>query len=239
VAAFIAEPVAVPQAIKVPPDDYWPRVQEICRRHGVLLIVDEVFNGFGRTGKLFGSNHWSIEPDLMVVSKGLTSGYVPLSAAIATRSVFEAFWGKPELALQHGGTYSGHPVGCAAALANLGILAREQLVDRAREQGAALRRGLDALAERPFVGNVSGIGLLLSVELVVDRRSKRPAPPAIGHFLRQRMIERGVIVRCAYNTIYFHPPLVIGETELREILTCFAGALEETAKRFADEWRPS
>lgn len=236
VAAFIAEPIALPQAIKVPPDDYWPRVQEICRRYGVLLIADEIFVGWGRTGKLFTSEHWGIEPDILCVSKGLTSGYVPLSAAIVTDEIYQAFWGSAADQLQHGGTYSGHPVSCAAALANIAILERENLVARSAERGAQLIAGLSALAERPFVGNVSGRGLLTSIELVRDRRTKAVASPAVGAFLKARMIELGVLSRYAPNSIYFYPPLVTTEEQIATILTALRQALDDAAKRFKDEW---
>lgn len=232
VAAFIAEPVAIPQAIKVPPADYWPQIQQICRKYGVLLIVDEVFNGFGRTGRWFGADHWSIEPDLMTVSKGLTSGYVPLSAAMATREVFHAFWGEASKALQHGGTYSGHPVACAAALANLAILERERLPDNAARVGKRLLDGLRELADRPFVGDVSGIGLLTSIELVADKRTKRPAPSEVGRFLRDRMRELGLLGRYTPETIYFFPPLVIDEEQTETIVSIFRTALDDAAKQF-------
>jgi adenosylmethionine-8-amino-7-oxononanoate aminotransferase len=237
VAAFIAEPVAVPQAIKVPPPDYWPRVRDICRRHGVLLILDEVFNGFGRTGRLFAAEHWSLEPDILVVSKGLTSGYFPLSAAIAGRHVAEAFWGASEKQFAHGSTYSGHPVGCAAALANLAIFERERLVDRAAERGAQLLAGLEALSDRPFVGNVSGIGLLQSIELVIDRKTRQSAPPEVARSVRDRAAELGLIVRAAYNSVYLHPPLVIDGEQVERMLTILRDALDEAAARHRDLWR--
>ena len=232
VAAFIAEPVAVPQAIKVPPPEYWPMVQEICTRHDVLLIVDEVFVGFGRTGKMFTSEHWNIRPDIMTVSKGLTSGYVPLSGAVATRRVADAFWGEAKDAFQHGGTYSGHPVACAAGLANLAIIEREQLVARAEKMGTVFLSGLRELEGRPFVGNVSGIGLLTSVELVADPRTKTPAPAEVGRYLRDRMAELGVIGRFLPTSIYFYPPLVIERDQIEQILMAFRQALDDAGRRF-------
>ncbi len=237
VAAFIAEPVAVPQAIKVPPTDYWPAVQDICRRYGILLIVDEVFTGFGRTGKLFASEHFGIRPDIMTVSKGLTSGYVPLSAAIATRQVFDAFWGEPELAFAHAGTYSGHPVACAAALANLDIIEREGLVARSAELGNLLLSGLRELAGRPFVGNVTGLGLLTSVELVADRSTKAPAPAEVGTFIRDHMLERGVVGRSMTGSFYFYPPLVATEGEVGRLVEALGTALDESGRRFNGAWR--
>ena len=233
VAAFIAEPIAVPQAIKVPPPDYWPRVQDICRRYGVLLIVDEVFCGFGRTGRLFGSQHWDVRPDIMTMSKGLTSGYVPLSGAVATRTIFEAFWGEAKDQFLHAGTYSGHPVACAAALANLAIMEREHLPERAAAAGTRLLDGLRALADRPFVGNVSGIGLLISVELVADKHTKTAAPPEVGRFLRDRMTELGLLGRYLPSSIYFYPPLVIEDEQVDRLLTIFRQALEDAARHFS------
>jgi adenosylmethionine-8-amino-7-oxononanoate aminotransferase len=231
VAAFIGEPIQLPQTIKVPPADYWPRIQEICRRYGVLLITDEVFNGFGRTGKWFASEHFGIEPDILVVSKGLTSGYLPLSAAIATAEVYDAFWGGPADAFAHAGTYSGHPVACAAALKNLDIIEDEQLVDRSARMGERLRHGLEQLRDRPLVGNVSGEGLMLSVELVSDQETKQPLPNEIGTFIKDRMQELGVLGRFLPNSLYYYPPLVITEEQVDRLIEVTAQALDDAGER--------
>jgi putrescine aminotransferase len=227
VAAFIGEPIQLPQTIKVPPADYWPRIQEICRRYGVLLITDEVFNGFGRTGKWFASEHFGIEPDIMVVSKGLTSGYIPLSAAIATAEVYDAFWGGPQDAFAHAGTYSGHPVACAAALKNLDIMEDEQLVQRSAVMGGRLRRGLEELRDRPIVGNVSGEGLMLSVELVNDQETREPLSTEVGVTIKNRMQELGVLGRFLPNSLYYYPPLVVTEEQVDRLVEVTAQAIDE------------
>jgi putrescine aminotransferase len=232
VAAFIAEPVALPQAVKVPPPNYWPRIREICDRYGVLLIVDEVLCGFGRTGRLFGSEHWQLRPDILTVAKGLTSGYVPLSAAIASRRIADAFWGDASVAFQHGYTYQGHPVACAAAMANLDILEREQLTERADRMGERLLDGLRGLEEHPYVGNVSGIGLFTSVELVADRKTKAPVAPEVGSHVAARMADLGVLGRWMPSSIYFYPPLVIEPKQIEQIVSALGDALLDAHGRF-------
>jgi putrescine---pyruvate transaminase len=231
VAAFIAEPIAMPQAIKVPPDNYWQRVREICDRYGVLLIVDEVLTGFGRTGRLFASEHWDLQPDIMTIAKGLTSGYVPLSAAIASRRIADAFWGDETVAFKHGYTYQGHPVACAAALTNLDIFAREKLVDRAEAMGAHLFAGLEALLDYPLVGNVSGKGLFASVELVSDPSTKEPVAATVGRRIASSMAERGILARWLPNSIYIYPPLVIERTQIDQIVKALGDALLEASDR--------
>jgi putrescine aminotransferase len=232
VAAFIAEPIPVPMAIRVPPDDYWPAVREICNRHGVLLIADEVFDGFGRTGRMFACEHWGLEPDILTLAKGITSGYVPLSATMATRNVADVFRGDVAFQFQHGATYAGHPVACAAGLTNLDILEREQLAERARQRGDRLMGGLAALQDAPFFGDVSGRGLLISLELVSDLESKAPAAPKIGAFVKARMADLGVIVRYMPNSLYFYPPLTISEVQVDRIVEATRAALEDAGRRF-------
>jgi adenosylmethionine-8-amino-7-oxononanoate aminotransferase len=212
VAAVIAEPVAILQAVKVPRDEYWTRVQSICRANGVLLILDEVVTGFGRTGRMFGAEHWDVEPDILTMAKGLTSGYVPLGAVAVSRRVEDAF-GEP---LLHLNTYAGHPVACEAGLANIEILQREGLPERASRLEPALRQGLDAIAaENERVVRVTAIGLLSSVEL------STAGVDSVDHAVlrvRHAMYENGVIARCSQAgdvlTVVFYPALVVDEAEL-------------------------
>jgi adenosylmethionine-8-amino-7-oxononanoate aminotransferase len=233
VAAVIAEAVPVPFAVRVPPDDYWPAVRAICDRHGVLLIVDEILTGFGRTGRMFACEHWGLEPDIMVVAKGITSGYVPLSATIVTSAVAETFWGEHGVEFMHASTYAGHPVACAAALENLDIFEREALVERGARLGERMLAGLRELEGAPFVGNVSGVGLLASVELVTDRAAKTVAPPEVGGFVARRMAELGVLVRYMPNGVYFYPPLVIEPEQVDRMVAATAQALVEAEAAFA------
>jgi len=175
VAAFIAEPVAgATLAAAVPTDDYWPAVAEVCRRHGVLLIADEVMTGFGRTGRWFGVDHWGVRPDVVTVGKGSTSGYFPFGFAACSGGVFETV---RETGFVHGFTWSHNGVGAAVAHATLRRLTEDDLVDASARQGERLLKTLtSALEDDPSVGDVRGIGLMVGVELVADRTSKVPFP---------------------------------------------------------------
>jgi adenosylmethionine-8-amino-7-oxononanoate aminotransferase len=213
VAAVIAEPVAILQAVKIPHAEYWRRIQETCRRHGILVIADEVVTGFGRTGRMFGSEHWGLRPDIMTIAKGLTSGYAPMGATVTARHVEDAFADGP---LLHLNTYAGHPVACEAALATLDILERESLVDRAATLEPLLSAGLERVrAATPRVLKISVVGLLSSVELdVSDRQDAGDLLIALRH----EMYERGLIARGAAGdgvlTIVFYPTLVVSEDDL-------------------------
>jgi putrescine aminotransferase len=227
VAAFIGEPAAFRQAIKVPHPGYWPRVRETCVRHGVLVVVDEVITGFGRTGTLFGSDHWELRPDVMTLAKGVTSGYAPLGATVLARHVADAFGDRP---LAHISTYAGHPVACAAALANLAILLREDLAGAAARAEPLARAALEGLRERhPSVRRVSGLGLLLSVELQVA-----PGTDAAASAVRlfHECYERNLIMRTAGEAdaivAYLYPPLVVTDAELEAGVAALDGALTAT-----------
>lgn len=175
VAAFIAEPVAgAALGAAVPPNDYWPAVAEVCRRHGVLLIADEVMTGFGRTGRWFGGDNWGVRPDILISGKGASSGYWPLGLAVASGEVFETI---REAGFVHGFTHSHHAVGAAVGRAVLSKLRGEALVERSKELGARILEDLTAaLAASPIVGDVRGIGMMIAVELVRDRDTKAPFP---------------------------------------------------------------
>ncbi len=222
VAAFIAEPVMGAGGVIVPPDGYWQRVAEICETHDVLLIADEVITGFGRTGEMFGVRHWDVRPDIMVFAKGLTSGYLPLGATLAKEEIFQVClgrWGEGR-EFRHGTTYSGHPAASAAALENIRIIEEEGLVDRARELGEYLMRGLSDLEDLPHVGNVDGLGLMARVELVKDKDTREPFPASdlVGLHVNREMLKRGVIMRPLGDVMTLSPPLVISEGELDSIL---------------------
>lgn len=226
VAAVIGEPVPIPLAVRVPPDDYWPAVREICDRHGVLLIVDEVLNGFGRTGRLFACEHWSLEPDILVMGKGMTSGYIPLSATMFTPAIAATIRGTHGGGqLLHASTYAGHPVACTAALTNLELFDREAVLENAQAMGRRLLEGLRGLEGLPYVGHVSGLGLLASIELVLDPATKEVAPPEVGLQIIQRMADAGVLIRCMPNSIYFYPPLIIEPDQVDRLVAATAAAL--------------
>jgi adenosylmethionine-8-amino-7-oxononanoate aminotransferase len=235
VACFIAEPISgATLGAAVPPDDYWPAVAEVCRRHGVLLIADEVMTGFGRTGAWFGCDHWDVRPDILVAGKGVSSGYWPSGLAACTGEVFDAIEGAGGLV--HGFTYSHHVVGAAVARAVLSTLRSEHLVEASREKGETLAKLLvEALADDPHVGDVRGRGLMVGVELVEDRSTARPFPRADR--VTERVVgaarEAGLLVYsstgCADGTdgdlLMFGPPFVITDDEMTEAVAISAAAV--------------
>src|SRR5262249_15635187 len=195
VAAVIAEPVMGAGGVIVPPPTYFPRLREICDRHGVLLIADEVITGFGRTGKWFALGHWGGEPDLMSFAKGIPSRYLPFGGVLISKPIHEAIEEAPmDEKFMHAATYSGHPVCCAVGLANVDIIERDGLVERARVQGDRFRTGLSTLASLPAVGEVRGIGMLAAIELVEDKGSKKPAV-GLGAKVVAEAGRRGLIMR--------------------------------------------
>ena len=232
VAAFIGEPVQGAGGVIVPPASYWPEVQRICRQHGILLIADEVICGFGRTGQWFGSETYGIAPDMMTLAKGITSGYLPLSAVMVGGRVAEVLWEKGgEFA--HGFTYSGHPVPCAVALENIAIIEEENLVERVREDvGPYLQQRLAPLADHPLVGEVRGVGLLGAVELVADKVSRARFNPEgrAGTLCRDHCFRGNVVSRAVRDTMVLSPPLVISRPEIDELVARLTKAIDLTAK---------
>jgi len=216
VAAVIAEPVMGAGGVIVPPPSYFPRLREICDRHDVLLIADEVITGFGRTGKWFALGHWDVEPDLVSFAKGVTSGYLPLGGVIASKRVHEAIESAPaDRKFMHAATYSGHPVCCAVGLRNVEIIENEALVERAAVMGRRLLAGLEELRDVPVVGDVRGLGMMCGVELVSDRGTKEPALGIGARFTREALA-RGLLPRIRAgsadppigDTICLSPPLM-------------------------------
>ena len=231
VAAVVAEPVQGAGGAIVPPPDYFPRLREVCDRHQVLLIADEVITGFGRTGRWFGMEHYGVAPDLMVFAKGVTSGYLPLSGVMLTGEVHE---GLRELhgALPHGFTYSGHATACAVALRNLRIFEEERLVERAETSGRLLARLLDGLRDVALVGDVRSLGLIGGIELVRDRETKASFEPAqgVGRRVMLKALEKGVITRAlSGDVLAICPPLVIEDAELERGVGVLRAAIEEIA----------
>jgi putrescine---pyruvate transaminase len=221
VAAFIAEPVQGAGGVIVPPADYFARIREICSKHGVLLIADEVITGFGRTGRRFGLEHYGIEPDIMQFAKGITSGYVPLGGIGVSDAVRDVINGvPPSKRWMHAYTYSGHPTCCAVALANIDILERERLTERAAAAGDRLLRGLRTLESLDSVGNVRGLGLMAAVEVVQDKSTKQQFPPEAGltQKLTDAMLDRGLYTRVVMDCICLAPPLVTTDAEIDRIV---------------------
>jgi len=234
VAALMLEGVTGTSGIIIPPDDYWPRMREICDKYGILLIDDEVMSGFGRTGEWFGVNHWDVAPDVMTMAKGLTAGYVPLGAVIVSRAIADDFADKP---LPMGLTYSGHPVSTAAGIATIEVYKEEKLVENARAMGAILKEGLEDLkARHPSVGDVRCIGLFAVIELVKDKETKEPLAPwnakphemGVMAQVPGALRERGMYTFSKWNWIFVVPPLSINETELRDGLRILDEVLEIT-----------
>jgi adenosylmethionine-8-amino-7-oxononanoate aminotransferase len=214
VAAFIAEPVQGAGGVIIPPADYFPRIREICDRHDVLLISDEVITGFGRTGRWFGLEHYGVEPDIMQFAKGITSGYIPLGGIGVSDRLRDAINNVPPAKRwMHAYTYSGHPTCCAVALKNIEILQHEDLIDRARRVGERLSRALGALTSVEGVGHVRSQGLIGAVEVVADARTKAQFAPELGvsQRLTDAMLERGLCTRVVMECICLAPPLMIDE----------------------------
>jgi adenosylmethionine-8-amino-7-oxononanoate aminotransferase len=226
VAAFIAEPIHGGGGVIYPTDDYFPRVREVCTRHQVLFIADEVITGFCRTGRWFAMGHWNVLPDMVSFAKGVTSGYLPLGGIIVSREIKDAMDGvKPEDRWMHAFTYSGHPTCCAVALKNIEIMERERLWENAARMGTRLHQGLQqAFADHPNLGDVrGGKGLLAAVELVADPATKAylPADQKVGPRVQAEMMKRGLVSRVRVqspggpgDTIFFAPPLVVTAAEV-------------------------
>jgi L-2,4-diaminobutyrate transaminase len=236
VAAFIAEPIQAAGGVIVPPSAYFPAIQEVLRRHDVLMIADEVVTGFGRTGEQFGSQVFGIEPDLITVAKGITSAYIPLSACIVSAKVWDVLSSGQDTygVFQHGYTYSAHPLAAAAALTNLDIIERDGLVAQAKSRGAYLHGRLHAAFDgHPLVAEVRGHGLLGAVEFAASTDPLRPFEPQ-GKFsaaVVARTRELGVISRAlpSADSMSFSPPFVVTEEEIDAIVGAARQALDEVA----------
>lgn len=237
VAAFIGEPVLGTGGIIPPPKGYWPAIQAVLKKHDVLLIADEVVTGFGRTGAMFGSQAYGIEPDLITLAKGLTSAYVPLSAVIIGEKVARVLEQATDQlgAFSHGYTYSGHPLGAAAANAVLDIVEREDLPGNAARTGAHFQATLrEAFADHPLVGEVRGVGLMAALEFVADRETKRRFDPAlkVGPRVSAAALEHGLIARAMPHgdILGFSPPLVVTRAEVEEIVGIARRAVDQVAR---------
>lgn len=242
IGAFIAEPVLGTGGITPPPTGYWREIQAVLRRYDVLLIADEVICGFGRTGADFGSTLYGIEPDLVTVAKGLTSGYVPLSGAIVGEKVYAVLEEAADRvgAFSHGYTYSGHPIAAAAANAVLDIVEKERLSERARFVGSHFQRRLkERFAQIDIVGEVRGIGLLGAIEFVADRQTKRRFNPQlkVGARISKAARDRGLIARAMPHgdILGFAPPLVVSEAEIDEIVELAYRATKQVMDELSKE----
>lgn len=233
IAAFIAEPIQGAGGVIIPPESYFPEIQRICRKYEILFIVDEVICGFGRTGEWFGSDLFDLSPDLMTLAKGITSGYLPLSAVMVGDRVAEVLIDKGE-EFFHGYTYSGHPVACAVAVENLAIMEEERLVERVRDDiGPYLQQKLrDTFADHPIVGEVRGVGLIAAVELVADKKTRARFPDygKVGTLCRDHCFKRNLVMRAVRDAMVMAPPLVIGREEVDTLVGLAKEAIDATAR---------
>jgi beta-alanine--pyruvate transaminase len=225
IAAVIVEPVAGSTGVVLPPQGYLKRLREICDRHGILLIFDEVITGFGRLGSPFAAQEFGVTPDIMTCAKGLTNGCVPMGAVLTSSKVHDAFMQGPPNAIElfHGYTYSAHPIACAAGLATLGLYENERLLTRAREMAPAFESGVHALRGLPHVIDIRNYGLVAGIEL--EPVSGSPGARAFSIFLK--CFERGLLIRTTGDIIALSPALIIEPAHLEELFGILAQALSE------------
>ena len=229
VAAFIGEPVQGAGGVIIPPANYWPQVEAICRKYGILLICDEVICGFGRTGNMWGHETMGVKPDIIAMAKGLSSGYLPISAVAVSDEIVKVM--KTGGDFVHGYTYSGHPVSAAVALRNIEIMEREGLVEKVRsETGPYLAKALATLADHPLVGEARSIGLLGAVEIVADKATGARfggAEGTAGPMVRDLCIANGLMVRGIRDSIVMCPPLIISTQQIDDLVGIIRKALDE------------
>ncbi len=236
VAAVIGEPISSANGLHIPSPKYWQRLREICDKHGVLLIMDEVINGFGRTGKMFATEHFGMQPDLMTMAKGLSSGYAPIAGVAVSDKIFDTFKEKKDVALGHLLTFGGQAVATAAALKNLEIIEREGLVKQSAEKGAYLLEKLNGLRSHPTVGDVRGLGLFCGVELVQNTATKAKWGKE-SQFVKKvdaRINQKGMLTR-TWDILHIAPPLVTTYEELDRIVAIVDESLTETEAEYESE----
>ena len=234
IAAFFAEPVMGAGGVIVPPKTYWAKIQAVLSKYDILLVADEVICGFGRTGQMFGSNTYDIKPDVMVVSKQLTSAYVPFSAFMVNESFYAPVAqesGKIGV-LGHGFTGGGHPLGAVVALENIAIIEERKLVQNAQLTGGHFFNKLGTLRDHPLVGEVRGVGLIAALELVNDKSTKSVTGPVgrLGAMLNTAMLRHGAISRNLGDAVAFCPPMITTEEQADDLFAIVKASLEEVTK---------
>ena len=230
VAAFIGEPVQGAGGVIVPPESYWPEIQRICDKHGILLVSDEVITGFGRTGHWFGCERFGFKPDLMTFAKGVSSGYVPLGGVLVGERIAKVMIGQGG-EFTHGYTYSGHPVACAVAVANIRLIRQLGLVEQVRtDTGPYLTEQFKALAEHPLLGETQTCGLMGAMLLVKDKASGDPFPAEadIGMVCRAFCFENGLVMRAVGDRMIIAPPLVITRSQIDDLMALIRRCLDLT-----------
>ncbi len=231
IAAFIAEPVQGAGGVIVPPESYWPQIKRICQAYDLLLVVDEVICGFGRTGKWFGSDYYGLEPDLMPIAKGLSSGYLPIGGVMVSEKVSRVLIEKGG-DFNHGFTYSGHPVAAAVAMENIRILRDENIIGKVDEQtGPYFNKLWKALESHPLVGEARSVGLMGALELVQDKQKRQrfSKPGVVGTLCRDHCFANGIVMRAVDDTMIISPPLIISKDQIDEMITLAEKCLDITA----------
>ena len=231
IAAFFGEPVMGAGGVIVPPATYWDKIQKVLKKYDILLVADEVICGFGRTGKMFGCETYGIKPDVMVVSKQITSSYFPLSAILMNERMFEPIADESNKigVLGHGFTAGGHPVGTAVALENLKIIEERDLVAHAARLGSHLQARLREFSDHPLVGEIRGVGMIAAIELVLDKQRKVAAstPGAVGAIASRLLVERGILSRAMGDALAFCPPLISNKAQIDELVDGVKGMLDD------------
>ncbi|MEG9295458.1 adenosylmethionine--8-amino-7-oxononanoate transaminase [Mangrovibacillus sp. Mu-81] len=225
--------------MNIMPKGYFKGVEQLCKKYNVLLIVDEVATGFGRTGKMFAVEHEDVQPDIMMVAKGITGGYLPIAATLTTEEIYKAFY-DDYTSLKtffHGHSYTGNQLGCAAALANLEIYERERIIEQTQEKTTIIQNLLEPLKSHPHVRNIRQLGMICGIELVADKDSKKPFlwEDRVGYQTTLKMRELGMLTRPIGDTIVFMPPLAANEEELKKMVDIMNEAIEATTKEYAEE----
>ncbi|WP_256575587.1 MULTISPECIES: aminotransferase class III-fold pyridoxal phosphate-dependent enzyme [unclassified Pseudomonas] len=238
IAAFIGEPVIAAGGVLPPPKGYWAAIQAVCKRYDILLVIDEIVTGFGRLGTIFGSELYGIQPDILVLSKQLTSSYLPLAALLVSDALHDVLVSQSERlgAFVHGLTATGHPVATAVALENIRIIEERDLVGHVQRLAPVFQERLQAFADHPLVGDVRGVGLMGGIELVADKARKQPfsQPGILGSYVFRQAHKHGLIVRAIYDTIAFCPPLITTQDDVDAIFEAFGKTLHD-----ATEWAHS
>ena len=229
IAAFIGEPIQGAGGVIIPPDSYWPRVQEICQMNDILLVVDEVICGFGRTGEWFGSDTYHIKPDIITMAKGISSGYIPLSGIMVSDRVTETLVDEGG-EFYHGYTYSGHPVACAVAIENIKIIREENLIENSRKTSVYLKERMNEIADHPLVGEVRMKSFIGAVELVKDKdkREMFEETGIVGGICRDYCIENGLVMRAVRDGMIFCPPLIFNNNHIDELVEKLKKSLDQT-----------
>jgi putrescine aminotransferase len=225
ISAFIGEPIQQGFGALAPPPGYWEVIREICNDYGILLITDEVICGFGRTGRWFGIEHFGVQPDMMTMAKGISSGYVPLGAVGCTDEVID-----PVDTFEHLHTYANHPVACAAALKNIEILKQEGLIKRSAEIGHYFLESLKSLEDHPIVAEVRGTGLWLGLDFTVDKKTRETFPIDRLWSMVNRAMSKGLIIKLMGQALELAPPLVIDKSEIDEGVKILHACVAEEVK---------